>query len=211
MQFPSITALQHPSVTFIQGSVTKIDNVSKSAKYTTHTEAKSEQTISYDYLVAASGLRRQFPAVPQSLDKESYLREATKHISEVSNATDGVVVIGGGAVGIEMAAELKLTFPALKVSLVHSRGDLLSNEPLPEDFRAESLKLLREMDVEVILSSRVTAVKDIEDGSKTVELNGSTSLKAGKVIWALSHQTPSTTYLPAEILDAEGYVKIRAS
>lgn len=172
---------------------------------------RKEGSISYDYLIAASGLRRQFPAVPQSLDKESYLKEASQHISEISAATDGIVVVGGGAVGIEMATELKLTFPGLKITLVHSRSDLLSNEPLPEEFKSETLKLVQEMEVDVILSSRVTAVKDNDDGSKTVEINGSTSIKAGKVIWALSHQLPSSTYLPTEALDADGLVKIRAS
>lgn len=211
MKFSSIPALQHPSISFIQGTVTKIDNLSKSAKYISSTEVRKEGSISYDYLIAASGLRRQFPAVPQSLDKESYLKEASQHISEISAATDGIVVVGGGAVGIEMATELKLTFPGLKITLVHSRSDLLSNEPLPEEFKSETLKLVQEMEVDVILSSRVTAVKDNDDGSKTVEINGSTSIKAGKVIWALSHQLPSSTYLPTEALDADGLVKIRAS
>ena len=52
--------------------------------------------FSYDYLVVGTGLRRVFPVVPQSLDREQYLSEAQVHIRAVGAAKHGVVVIGGG-------------------------------------------------------------------------------------------------------------------
>jgi NADH dehydrogenase FAD-containing subunit len=181
------------------------------ATYKTSTGLRTEGTISYDYFIAASGLRRQWPVVPQSLEKEAYIEEVTQHISEVSAAADGVVVIGGGAVGIEMAAELKEVFPKLKVTLIHSRAELLSSEPLPVEFRSETLRLLEEQNVDVLLSKRVSTVEDNDDGTKTVVLDDKTSIKAGKVIWALSKPIPNSAYLPAEVLDSQGLVKVRAS
>lgn len=50
----------------------------------------------YDFFVGASGLRRAWPVVPQSLTKEDYLNETLGHISLVKSAKRGVVVIGGG-------------------------------------------------------------------------------------------------------------------
>lgn len=52
--------------------------------------------VSYDFFVGASGLRRAWPVVPQSLRKDDYLGEALRHINAVERADDGVVVIGGG-------------------------------------------------------------------------------------------------------------------
>lgn len=51
--------------------------------------------IEYDFFVAASGLRRVWPVVPQSTIKEKYLKEAQGQIHTLKNA-NGVVVVGGG-------------------------------------------------------------------------------------------------------------------
>lgn len=50
----------------------------------------------YDYLIAATGLRRVWPTVPQAVDRESYLDEAHGHIDLVRCAEHGIVVVGGG-------------------------------------------------------------------------------------------------------------------
>lgn len=51
---------------------------------------------SYDYLIASSGLRRNWPTVPRSLSKFEYNAEASKHVDKAQNSRNGVVVIGGG-------------------------------------------------------------------------------------------------------------------
>lgn len=73
----------------------KVDT-EKNAATIADTVSGKEYDESYDYLVIATGLRRQWPAVPQSLTKKAYLAETGKHIAEVKAAKEGVVVIGGG-------------------------------------------------------------------------------------------------------------------
>jgi NADH dehydrogenase FAD-containing subunit len=120
-----------------------------------------------------------------------------------------------GAVGIEMAAELKLVQPAIDVTLVHSRDKLLSSEPLPDDAKDCALQLVKEANVKVLLSHRVAKTEDStydNDGSKCIKLtftNGH-SMLASEVIWAISHSVPSTNFLPEDALDEQGYVKIHA-
>lgn len=177
------------------------------------TEQKT--THEYDFFVAATGLRRAFPVVPQSLTRKQYLVEAENQIKACDNAKHGVVVVGGGAVGIEMAAELKMVKPHLKVSLVHSRDKLLSSEGLPDETKDVALMLLKEAGVEVLMNHRLASTTDVEttDGSVKKELaftNGD-KMFASEVIIALSKSTPSTNYLPAKVLDDEGYVHIRAN
>lgn len=72
-----------------------------------------------------------------------------------------------GAVGVEIAAELKLVVPQQEVTLIHSRSELLSSEPLPNEFKEQALLLLRETGVKVLLDHRVVNVTRVEtsDGS----------------------------------------------
>ena len=116
-----------------------------------------------------------------------------------------------GAVGIEMAAELKLVHPDVKVTLIHSRNQLLSNEPLCDELKDKALELVREMNVEVILDQRVKETRtEVKDGvkKKEVELSDGTKLVASEVLMALSKNVPSSSFFPASALDEEGYVKI---
>lgn len=209
VKFEDLAALQHPAVKFVHGSVDAVDPETLTAQVKTHGSPQSSE-VKYDYLVAASGLRRPWPVVPQSLTRSEYLKEAQSNIDACENAEHGVVVIGGGAVGVEMAAELKLVQPQTKVTLIHSRDKLLSAEPLPDDFKDAVAPLVRDAAVDLILGARVTATDRSPSDANTqiLTLSNNTTLKASHVISAISQPIPTTSYLPATALDAEGYVKI---
>ncbi|PGH13034.1 hypothetical protein AJ79_03871 [Helicocarpus griseus UAMH5409] len=212
-KFSDIPALQTPAVKCIQGSVTFVD-CERKVSIIREAGTNKEITQTYDYLIASSGLRRTWPSAPQSLRKDEYLIEAGKHIAKTKIAEDGIVVVGGGAVGVEIAAELKAEQPDRNVTLIHSRSKLLSSEPLPDGFRDKALELLHDAGVETILSSRVTNTTSTypKEGnaspSYTLTLADGRTLKAGYVINAISKYSPTTSYLPSSALDKEGYVKI---
>jgi pyruvate/2-oxoglutarate dehydrogenase complex dihydrolipoamide dehydrogenase (E3) component len=114
-------------------------------------------------------------------------------------------------VGIEMAGEIAVTQPGQRVTLVHSRDHLLSNESLPDDVKDITLKALKETGVDVILEKRVLSVAASEIGGKKLyklELSDGSQLTASHVIWALSKSVPSTAYLPENVLDEGGLVRI---
>ncbi|KAK4108312.1 pyridine nucleotide-disulfide oxidoreductase-like protein [Canariomyces notabilis] len=215
VKYEDIPALQSPNIHVLHGTVQSVDQQRKVATYVARGGGTQTSEIEYDYLVAASGLRRVWPVVPQSLRRKQYLFEAGDHIRAAMTARHGVVIVGGGAVGIEMAAELKLVQPHLKVTLVHSRDKLLSSEPLPDDVKDRSLELLREANVDVLMSHRLDRTEEIKDdqGNKCFRVhftNGHTML-ADQVAMAISRSVPSTTFLSDKALDNEGYVKIQAS
>lgn len=208
----------------LQGTVTSVD---PAAKKTTLLDAATQaaREVAYDYLVVSTGLRRAWPVVPQSLRRKQYLLEAGAHIeaaracgpasSSASASAPGVVVVGGGAVGIEMAAELKVVHPDARVTLVHSRDRLLSSEPLPDECKDRALELLREAGVEALMGRRLAGTREVRDGQgggvTTTELtfaDGET-MRAGLVIMAVSKAVPSTEFLPAAARDDEGYVLVR--
>ncbi|PMD42005.1 FAD/NAD(P)-binding domain-containing protein [Hyaloscypha variabilis F] len=208
MKFSSLPALQVSSLKFIQGSVKSIDSESKTAKID---GKEGESDEKYDFLIAASGLRRVFPVVPQSLTEGEYLEEARVQIERIEEGSEGVVVIG--AVGTEMAAEIKHVHPTKTVKLIHSRSKLLSSEPLPDDLKDTTLSLLREAGVEVLLNRRVASATSTEshDGQKVykVTLSNGETFQASTVIWALSKAIPTTTYLPPSSLTADSLVKVQ--
>ncbi|KAL7928673.1 hypothetical protein V8C35DRAFT_317471 [Trichoderma chlorosporum] len=211
VEFRDIPALQLPNVRFVQGSVSSVDCDAKTATVVNST-TKEAVTHQYDYFVTATGLRRVWPVVPQSLTRKQYLVEAEAQINALDGAKDGVVVVGGGAVGIEMAAELKHVKPHLKVTLVHSRDKLMSSEPLPDECKDKALEMVKEAGVDVLMNHRVASSSKVEssDGSATyeIEFTNGHKMTASAVIMALSKSISTASYLPSSATDSEGLVKI---
>ena len=85
----------------VHGSAAKVDCEAKEATIIINSgQEQQHRRIQYDYLIAATGLRRTYPTVPQSLRRKNYLQEVGKHVARTEVARDakdkGVVVIGGG-------------------------------------------------------------------------------------------------------------------
>ena len=114
-----------------------------------------------------------------------------------------------------MAAELKLVQPETQVTLVHSREKLLSAETLPDETKDRTLEVVREAigSANVLLSHRLLSVQEVQADSHSkwfdLKFDNGHSMKASKVIMALSKSVPTTTYLPHSALDEDGYIKIR--
>ncbi|KAM3516847.1 hypothetical protein NHJ13051_009525 [Beauveria bassiana] len=212
VQFKDMTDLQRENITFVHGSVSHVDCAAKKATVVLHGTDEAK-TFEYDYFCAATGYRRVWPVVPQSLTYEAYLEETANHIQAVGAAKHGVLVVGGGAVGIEMAAELKLCMPHIKVTLAHSRGKLLSSEGLSDECKDVSLDLLKDAGVEVLLNHRLESSDKVDSADGEPKYlakftNGST-MEASVVIVGVSQSVPATEFYPAAALDADGKVKIR--
>lgn len=95
VKYKDIPVLQRPDVRFVHGSVSKIDPESKTATILEKPN-KTERAELYDFFIAATGLRRVWPVVPQSQSRDEYLEEAGRHIDAVTNSTAPVLVVGGG-------------------------------------------------------------------------------------------------------------------
>ncbi|KAM3526777.1 hypothetical protein NHJ13051_003303, partial [Beauveria bassiana] len=211
VKYADIPSMQVPNLKVVIGSVTAVDCVSKTVT-TLDAVTKVATEHAYDFFVAATGLRRVWPTVPQSLSRKQYLVEAGEHVHAVSNAQHGVVVVGGGAVGIEMAGELKVVHPGIDVTLVHSRDKLLSSEGLSDECKDTTLALLREAGVKVLLNHRLSKSTRVEttDGSTKydVEFTNGHKMTASEIIMAVSQPTSTATYMPTTALDENQLVKI---
>ncbi|KAF4634396.1 hypothetical protein G7Y89_g3697 [Cudoniella acicularis] len=209
--FSSVPELQRENVTILQGEALKVDPDLKTLTYLPSSSLKEEVRFSYDYLVVATGLQRTWPALPRALSKPQYLRDSDAHINNLRKS-EGIVIVGGGAVGIETAAEIKSRHPSKDVTLVHSRGELLSSEALPSEFKSKVLEVLTSTGVKVILGKRMVGIRELADETagniQQLDLSDGTKISADVVIQTTSTATPSTSFLPKEVLDENNFVKI---
>jgi NADH dehydrogenase FAD-containing subunit len=97
VKYGDIPALREsPNLRVLHGAVQSVDPARRVATYLAHGSTDEPSELQYDYFVAATGLRRVWPVVPQSLRRKQYLFEAGDHIRAATAARHGVVVVGGG-------------------------------------------------------------------------------------------------------------------
>lgn len=96
VKYTDIPALQAPEIRIIRGTAAEVD-AGKKTCVIRRADTKECVEESYDYLVAASGLRRTWPSAPRSLTREEFLVEAGRQVEHAKDAREGVVVIGGGS------------------------------------------------------------------------------------------------------------------
>eukprot|EP00798_Chlamydomonas_sp_ICE-L_P004384 gene4384-14509_t len=102
-------------------------------------------TVQYDYLVIATGSSYISPIKAQSQTSQSSVSTLKERRSEIACAAQelkeasSVVVVGGGAVGVELAAEVAAAYKGQKlVKLITSRPRLLDHMPKSASDFAES-------------------------------------------------------------------------
>ncbi|KAF9547847.1 FAD/NAD(P)-binding domain-containing protein [Agrocybe pediades] len=92
------------------------------------------------------------PPAPYSGTKEEgrrWLQEKRNVIEKASS----VLVVGGGALGIQFATDIKSVYPEKQVTLVHSRARLLPR--FDEKMHEEVVATCKELEIELILGERL--------------------------------------------------------
>jgi NADPH-dependent 2,4-dienoyl-CoA reductase/sulfur reductase-like enzyme len=98
-RFDDIPELKGHGVRILQGTATSVDLAEKVLTFRpapVEGAENPEKQIGYDYLVAATGLKRTWPIVPREHKKERYLEDAREFIKELENVEGNIVVVGGG-------------------------------------------------------------------------------------------------------------------
>lgn len=117
---------------------------------------ESGKVIEYAYLVIATGSRGSVPAKLTSTEIDDACKEM-QGVQESIQAAQRIAVVGGGAVGIELAADIKSFYPRKDVTIVHSRERLLSRfRPRLHDYVYKNLK---DMGINIILKERPQVTK----------------------------------------------------
>lgn len=128
---------------FIQGEVIEV---------TEHDVAVGKQRIPFDYLVVSSGSTYNLPIKQQNV--VSATRGATLHTYyEKLMQAKKILIIGGGIVGVELAAEIAAEYYDKHVILVHSHDALMPRMPAKAQQHAE--KFLKKRGVEILFNEKI--------------------------------------------------------
>ncbi|XP_038051096.1 ferroptosis suppressor protein 1-like [Patiria miniata] len=191
---------------FKRGTVEAVDPTAKKVKL-----AGGEE-VSYDYLVIASGSKGPFPAkIAGGEDSSVYIKEYTDMLQKVKASKD-IVVVGGGAVGVEMAGEIATDFSDKQVTIVHSRDYLVEGDLAPK-FRKGLDDQLRAKGVKLVLGEKVSNLSELpRDGSSrcTVKTDKGTEIEADLVLVCVGVPCNSSAYATSlsNCMEETGHLKV---
>ncbi|KAJ2752470.1 hypothetical protein GGI19_003812 [Coemansia pectinata] len=145
--YSSMPWLLHPSISVKKGIVSRIAS--------RHIElVDTSDRVEFDYLVVALGLSRTAPIGVAASTRDEYLRDMDRQRALIGNA-QSVVVVGGGAVGTELAADIKSEFPKKEVTLIHSHSLPIPGPLFTSEFRHSVASVLQALGVKTIFGERV--------------------------------------------------------
>lgn len=124
-------------------------------------ERGGERVVEWEYLVVATGCEQPVPARLRSRDTEEACEELRTMQRRIKMA-EKVAVVGGGAVGTELAADIADTYPMKEVVLVHSREKLLT--AFGERLHAYAMERFDQLGVRVVLGQRPVISEERVEG-----------------------------------------------
>ena len=86
----------------------------------------SGDRIDYAYLAIATGSSQPLPVQVASTERDEACREL-QGIQQTIKAGQKIAIVGGGAVGVELASDIKDFYPDKQVTLIHSRDRLMNH------------------------------------------------------------------------------------
>ncbi|KAL1595652.1 hypothetical protein SLS60_009341 [Paraconiothyrium brasiliense] len=114
-------------------------------------ELKSGEKLEYTYLVIATGTSSKLPSKVASTEIETAQAELRGMQDKIQEA-GRIAIVGGGAVGVELASDVKDFYPEKEVTLIHSRAHLLNT--FGPRLQNHVAKILTDMDITLRLKER---------------------------------------------------------
>ncbi|KXJ85001.1 hypothetical protein Micbo1qcDRAFT_224999 [Microdochium bolleyi] len=111
--------------------------------------------IPYDFLVIAtgSGATDGLPSRVGSNDRATGIELLQKFQARIAH-TERIVVVGGGAAGVELATDAKEKYPDKHITLVHSREAVIHR--FRPELQAVAKKGIEDLGIELVLGERAT-------------------------------------------------------
>ena len=169
----------------------------------------STQIEEYDALIISTGVTNGFwrqPTFQSAVEIGADLRGAHGRLA----AAESVIVVGGGAAAVSSAANLATTWPVNRVDLYFpGERPLVHHHP-----RIWGRVRRRLTEVGVLLHPGHRAL--VPDGFACDQITsepvrwstGQPPASADAVLWAIGRVRPNTDWLPAELLDDDGFVRV---
>ncbi|AHH21901.1 putative oxidoreductase [Nocardia nova SH22a] len=190
------TLLERKGAEFVQGSVTAIDAATQEVSLSDGT------ILGYDTLIYTLGSSADADSVA-GVRANAYPIATLEDIAALPSLSGRVAVVGGGATGIETAAELAESRPELSVALVSSEQP---GHRLSERARRGIAAALRRLGVEVHSDAKVVEVT----ASGVVTADGD-RIAAETVLWTTGFTTADLAARAGLAVDSHGRVLVDAT
>jgi NADH dehydrogenase FAD-containing subunit len=109
------------------------------------------RTIEYEFLAIATGVTQSPPAKLLGTQKHEACSELQALQDRIFDSKT-IAIVGAGAVGVQLACDIKTFYPDKSVTLIHSRKQLLPSWGYK--LHAYVLEKLQELKIEVLLGER---------------------------------------------------------
>lgn len=215
--FASVRAVVQPDLTkkltfeykttfgdsFVQGKVLQVDLEAKTATL------DSGRTINFTKVVFATGAMGPFPGNTEQTEVAGLVEEMSGAARELEKA-DTVVIIGGGAVGTELAAEVREVYKDKKIVIIHSRKGLASDS-MGQKLQDNLKYICDNMKIEVKLGVKVTNLGEITPNKfmkQIVKIDSGEELDADFVFTCIGMKIQ--TELSSQVFDLNelGHIKV---
>lgn len=169
----------------------------------------STQRVGFDYAVIATGSAYLDPLIKTQAPTEPERAAELQAMHQRLRTARSIVIVGGGPVGIETAAEIRETLPSARVTVVHGGATIL--DAAPGKFPDWAEKDLRGKGVELIVGDLVVspAIGEQPTDGKVLTRDGRT-IAADAIVWAAGAK-PVTAFLAdswPDAVQADGLVKV---
>jgi NADH dehydrogenase FAD-containing subunit len=203
--FPRFRRLDR--VRTVHGSIARVDT----GERVVHVDSAAGPPVRlpYDILVVASGVTNGF----WRQDRVETLDQVEEGLASVAAQLDAaatIAVVGGGATGVSAAANLARRHPDKAVHLFHGH-----DEPLPGYHPKVRRALVRELTaagVHLHPGHRARVAEGFRPDRLTTEpiewTTGQEPFAPDLTLWAIGAVRPNTGFLPAELLDDRGFVRV---
>lgn len=191
----------------VQGALTGLD---VGAKHVTIGLPDGSAVVeAYDALVISTGVTNGFwrrPTVQSGADIDAELRHAHDTIARARS----VIVVGGGAAAVSCAANIAQRWPRTRVDH-HYPGQHALPHHHPRTWRHVRQRL-DDLGVHRHPGHRALVPGGFDCDRITADpvhwTTGQAPSQADAVVWAIGRTRPNTSWLPDEILDDDGFVRV---
>lgn len=164
---------------------------------------------SYDALVISTGVSNGFwrePSLQSAAEVGAHLEAAHQQLA----TAESVIVIGGGAAAVSSAVNMATTWPGKTIDL-YFPGDRPLREYHPRIWKRVHARLV-ELGVGLHPGHRAVIpdgfAGDVITDDPVRWSTGQTPSVAAAVLWAVGRVRPNTDWLPTELLDEHGFVRV---
>ncbi|KAF7347672.1 FAD/NAD(P)-binding domain-containing protein [Mycena venus] len=197
-----------PNGTFVQGVVETIRPGTKGGAVV----LADGKELPYDVLVLAPGSTWEgpldFPVDPAAV--KDFVSESRGRFKKAQK----IVLVGGGAVGVEYAGEIKDEWPNKEVTIVHGDSALL-NSTYPDRFRKGLEKSIGARGIKIVLNDFVDEIP--APGPASVKTRKGAAIDADLVVrsffGSLKAPRPNTAFvvrsLGADVVDERNQIKVK--